>query len=104
MIVCKYKNQNRIFINHRGNVIPCCYLNAEMLEYSAGRRLNSEFTDILNENGGELSVNMNYNTIREAMEGDTWADIVASWDNKPLTKCYVTCNLMDRDTFEDELL
>ena len=104
MIVCKYKTQNRVFINHRGNVIPCCYLNAEMLEYTAGREWNTGLTDILNENGGELSVNMKYNTIEEVMEGDTWSDIVASWDDKPLQKCYKTCNLKDRDTFEDELL
>ena len=103
-IECKYKKQNRIFINHMGNVIPCCHLNSEMLEYSAGRKENTKFTEILNNNGKELSVNIKYNDIDEVMEGDTWQDIVDSWTDEPISKCYKTCKKRNHDIFMKEKL
>lgn len=104
MIDCKYKKQKRIFINHRGNVIPCCHLNSEMMEWSAGKPTGSRFVDVLNDNGGELSINLDYNEIDEAMEGEVWDAIIESWNDVPLEKCYQTCKLKDQDIFEVELL
>jgi len=104
-IECKYKAQGRIFVNHMGNVIPCCHLNSEMLEYSVGRKENTMFTDILNENAGELSVNLKYNGIKEVMEGDVFNGIMDSWDtNKPVQKCLKTCKKKKHDIFVKEIL
>jgi MoaA/NifB/PqqE/SkfB family radical SAM enzyme len=49
-IECKYKQQKRIFVNHNGNVIPCCFLNAQMLEYSATGIVKNKFEEILEKN------------------------------------------------------
>ena len=103
-IQCKYKAQNRIFVNHMGNVIPCCHLNSEMLEYAVGREENTKFTKILNDNQGELAVNLKYNEIQEVMEGDVWQGIVDAWTDEPISKCYTTCKKMVHDTFIQEKL
>ena len=103
-IVCKYKAQNRIFVNHRGNVIPCCHLNAEMLEYSAGREKNTKFTDILNDNEGEKAVNLSHNEIKDVMNGDVWQSIEESWTDVPISKCWKTCKKRQHDIFVKESL
>jgi len=46
-ISCKYGNQKRIFVNHMGNVIPCCHLNAKMLEYPVSNKVKDRFENIL---------------------------------------------------------
>ena len=103
-IVCKYKAQNRIFVNHRGNVIPCCHLNAEMLEYSAGREKNTKFTDILNKNEGEEAINLKNNEIKEVMNGKVWQSIADSWTDVPISKCWKTCKKRQHDIFVKESL
>lgn len=104
-VECKYAAQKRIFINHHGNVIPCCHLNSEMLEYTAGRKENTQFTDILNSNGGSLSVNLKYNDIEDVIEGDTFNDIIDSWkSDTPLTKCFKTCKKRQHDKFIKETI
>ena len=42
MIECKYGKQKRLFINHLGELIPCCYLNAEALNIAAGVDMGSQ--------------------------------------------------------------
>ena len=103
-VQCKYEAQNRIFVNHRGNVIPCCHLNAEMLEYSAGREKNTKFTEILNENQGEEAVNLKNHEIKEVMNGEVWKSIADSWSNEPISKCWKTCKKRQHDTFVKESL
>jgi MoaA/NifB/PqqE/SkfB family radical SAM enzyme len=101
-IECKYAAQNRIFVNHMGNVIPCCHLNSEMLEYSAGRKEHTKFTDILNDNAGELATNLKYNSVHDVLEGDVFNDIKESWTNTPVQKCYKTCKKKKHDIFIEE--
>ncbi len=103
-VQCKYQNQNRIFVNHRGNVIPCCHLNAEMLEYSAGREKNTKFTKILNSNAGEEAINLKNNEIKDVMNGKVWNSIVDSWTNEPISKCWKTCKKRQHDIFVKESL
>ena len=40
MIECKYGNQKRIFINHVGELIPCCYVNAESLNLVSEKKIS----------------------------------------------------------------
>ena len=65
---------------------------------------NTKFTKILNDNQGELAVNLKYNEIQEVMEGDVWQGIVNAWTDEPISKCYKTCKKMVHDTFIQEKL
>lgn len=103
-IECKYLDQKRIFINHNGNVIPCCHLNSEMLEWNVGRKNLTEFGNIVDKNYGKLSSNLQYNNIDEIIEGDFFNDIVESWDTKKIKKCVETCMNKKSDIFEKETL
>ena len=46
MIECKYGNQKRVFINHIGELIPCCYVNSESLNMVAGHPLKTLFGEL----------------------------------------------------------
>ena len=46
MIECKYGNQKRVFINHVGELIPCCYVNAESLNMAAGHSPKTLFGEL----------------------------------------------------------
>ena len=103
-IECKYLKQQRIFINHNGNVIPCCHLNSEMLEWNVGRDNITRFGEIVNKNMGTLATNLKYNDIDEIIEGDFFNDIVKSWPNREIPKCVSTCKKKKHDIFIKEKL
>ena len=46
MIECKYGNQKRLFINHLGELIPCCYVNSESLNMLAGNQSKTLFGEL----------------------------------------------------------
>lgn len=100
-ISCKYLKEKRIFINHLGNVIPCCFLNSKMLEYSVNRVVKDRFEEIIMDNGNELGNNIRYNSIEEIIEGDVFNDIVESWtDGVYIPKCESACKTQNRDIME----
>lgn len=103
-IECKYLKQQRIFINHNGNVIPCCHLNSEMLEWNVGRDNITRFGEIVNQNMGVMATNLEYNDIDEIIEGDFFQDIVDSWPGLEIPKCVSTCKKKNHDTFIKEKL
>jgi len=100
MIECKYGNQKRLFINHLGELIPCCYVNAESLNMLAGNQPKTLF--------GELNAKYNNslynNTIQEILDGSLFNGIINSWNtNNPVEKCKKTCEIKDRDVFIDSI-
>jgi len=101
-IFCKYGNQKRIFINHTGAIIPCCYLNSEALEIHATRTVKTKFGKKYMELGSILSNNLKYNTISEVLNGELFEYIVESWNVDPVEKCWQTCKQKKRDIFIDE--
>lgn len=103
-IDCKYLAQQRIFVNHMGNVIPCCHLNSETLEWAAGRNNLTSYGDMLNDEGGKLAINLEYNTLEEIVEGDVFNNIVDSWKDFSIPKCYQTCKKKKHDKFIKERL
>ena len=103
-IDCKYLKQQRIFINHNGNVIPCCHLNSEMLEWNVGRNNITRFGEIVNQNMGVMATNLEYNDLDEIIEGDFFQDIVDSWKDLEIPKCVATCKKKNHDTFIKEKL
>lgn len=103
-IFCKYGNQKRIFINHTGAVIPCCYLNSESLELHANDTIKTKFGKKYMELGTVLSNNLKYNSISEVLTGELFQYIVNSWSKDPIEKCWQTCKQKKRDIFMDERL
>jgi len=104
-ISCKYKDQKRIFINHTGNVIPCCHLNSKMLEYNASGIIKDNFEQLLNDHNYKKTINLNEVDIDEAISSNIWNEIISSWNtNSPLPRCEQVCKKLKRDKFIKESL
>ena len=104
-VSCKYGNQKRIFINHMGNVIPCCHLNAKMMEYSVSESIKDDFETLLANNDYKNTINLNRVSIKEAINSNVWNGIIDSWDSdNPVPRCMQVCKQMKRDTFLKEEL
>jgi hypothetical protein len=104
-ISCKYANQKRIFVNHMGNVIPCCHLNAKMLEYPVSRKHKDKFEDILEQQDYMSDINLTNVSVDQAINGKVWTDIKESWtsDNR-IPRCEQVCKENKRDKFIKEQL
>jgi MoaA/NifB/PqqE/SkfB family radical SAM enzyme len=104
-ISCKYANQKRIFVNHMGNVIPCCHLNAKMLEYPVSRKHKDKFEDILEQQNYMSDINLTNVSVEQAINGKVWTDIKESWtsDNR-IPRCEQVCKENKRDKFIKEQL
>ena len=98
MIECKYGKQNRLFINHLGELIPCCHLNAEALNMAAGQKPKTQFGSLNKTYDNSLYSN----TIVDVINGPLFKGIINSWDEVPVEKCRATCELKIRDSFEDK--
>jgi MoaA/NifB/PqqE/SkfB family radical SAM enzyme len=104
-IECKYSDQKRIFINHFGDVIPCCHLNAKMLEFNVTHKEKDKFEKILNEHNVKDGMNLKYNTIKEVIEGPVFNAIIDSWTGEDkIKKCVSTCKQKNRDVWVKESL
>ena len=104
-ISCKYGKQKRIFVNHMGNVIPCCHLNAKMLEYSFGLKKRDLFEELLEDSNYKNDINLSSVSIEQAINGKVFNGIIDSWENKnKILKCWNTCKKMKRDIFLQEKL
>lgn len=102
-IKCKYANQKRIFINHMGNVIPCCHLNSKMLEYSVTEEKKDKFEKILSNSDYKNDINIFNNSIDNAITGKVFNNIISSWnDDEKIPKCWNTCKQNNRDKFIKE--
>ena len=104
-ISCKYGNQKRIFINHMGNVIPCCHLNSKMLEYSVTGTVKDKFEQLLVDNDYRNTINLRNTTMQDAINSSVWKGIINSWDSDdPMPRCMQVCKQMKRDKFIQEEL
>ena len=89
-VECLYLHSGIVFINHKGDVIPCCYFNNEHLEVSSpnfkpsNKPNRQRYIDIWLEHGGPLATNMKYNEIKDVINGDFFDAIAESWTQKPL--------------------
>ena len=102
---CKYGNQKRIFINHMGNVIPCCHLNSKMMEYSASGEHKDAFETLLETNNYKETINLANASIEDAITSDIWQGIQDSWaSDEPMPRCMQVCKQMKRDVFIKEEL
>ena len=101
-IVCKYANQKRIFINHTGALLPCCFFNSEFLQTYAGNQAKTMFDHAYEKNGGVLFNSLKYISPSEVIEGDLFKEIVESWKTKPMERCWNTCKRAKQDIFIHE--
>lgn len=104
-ISCKYGNQKRIFVNHMGNVIPCCHLNSKMMEFSVSNNVKDRFEEILIENDYMNNINLANVSLEEAMNSNVWNSIKSSWTSKNrIPRCESVCAEKKRDKFIKEQL
>ena len=104
-ISCKYGNQKRIFVNHNGNIIPCCHLNSKMLEYNVSRIIKDDFEVLLAKNDYINTINLKTTTIDDAINSDIWIGIIDSWNTEsPILRCKQVCKQKKRDVFLKEKL
>ena len=104
-ISCKYGNQKRIFINHMGNVIPCCHLNSKMMEYSVTGEVKDQFEQLLLDNNYIDTINLQNVSIKDAIHSTVWQNIQQSWDSdNPVPRCMQVCKQMKQDKFIKEEL
>jgi MoaA/NifB/PqqE/SkfB family radical SAM enzyme len=102
-IECRYGNQKRIFVNHLGAMIPCCYVNAATLKYLATKKpAGDDYKMMLEDAGAELDISLEYNTVDEIIHGDLWTGIISSWNtDTPIKTCEKKCKKNFRDEFEN---
>ena len=103
-IVCKYGEQNRIFISHTGVVLPCCFFNSEFLQSFATNQYYTDFQKLYRDTGELLSSSLKYNTPDEIIDGELFEGVINSWHSKPLSRCWSTCKQARQDVFLGETL
>jgi len=104
-ISCKYANQKRIFVNHMGNVIPCCHLNAKMLEFPVSGVHKDKFEDLLTQHDYQHDINLKNTSLAAAINGKVWTGIRDSWTSDVrIPRCEQVCKQNKRDIFIKELL
>tara|TARA_Y200000002_G_scaffold68079_1_gene52941 strand:- start:23326 stop:24267 length:942 start_codon:yes stop_codon:yes gene_type:complete len=104
-ISCKYANQKRIFVNHMGNIIPCCHLNSKMLEYPVSGNKKDRFEEILDEEKYMDDINIKNVSVEQAINGKVWNAIKNSWEsNNRIPRCEQVCKQNKRDVFIKEQL
>ena len=88
-----------------GNVIPCCHLNAKMLEYPVSGKNKDKFEDILEQQDYMSDINLTNVSVEQAINGKVWTDIKESWtsDNR-IPRCEQVCKENKRDKFIKEQL
>jgi len=104
-ISCKYSGQKRIFVNHMGNVIPCCHLNSKMMEFSVTEKSKDRFEEILVDNDYKNDINLANVSVKQALHGKVFTDIMNSWDSdNKIPKCIQACKQNNRDHFTKQQL
>ena len=104
-ITCKYGSQKRIFVNHMGNVIPCCHLNSKMLEFAVNNKVKDRFEEFLVEHDYMNDINLANVTLDQAMNSKVWNSIKNSWnEDSRIGKCESVCAEKKRDVFIRESL
>jgi len=101
-IQCRYLNNGFLFINHLGDIIPCCYFNRSHLINAANSKLdgdNLRYIQNWKEFGGELATNLKYNEIVDVIEGDWFQNIALSWKSDPHAMCLSKCKKNNVHTF-----
>ena len=103
-IICKYGEQNRIFISHTGVLLPCCFVNSEFLQSYATNEYFTDFQQLYKNTGGILNNNLKYSEPNEIIEGELFSSVVNSWSKKPISRCWTTCKQAKQDVFIGESL
>lgn len=93
-ISCFAKNTKSLYIDHRGYIIPCCYLAAH--EYVSTLKHVNDGWNILWDNYGKEKCNLRRYSWEEILEGQFFNGVEESWDKTypegRLSSCALTCS------------
>ena len=77
-----YLQSRRLFLNHKGYVIPCCHLNSDTLKLIYGREGNDDKYRLFWETEGKESVNIHHNNFEKILDSDYYHGIIESWNDE----------------------
>jgi len=100
-VSCRYLQSKRLFLNHRGYLIPCCHLNSDTLKLIYGREGNDNSYRLFWETEGKDSINIHKREIKNILDSDYYHGIIESWNDNPFDRCVKTCAQGNHDEFED---
>lgn len=101
-VSCRYLQSRRLFLNHKGYVIPCCHLNSDTLKLIYGREGNDDKYRLFWETEGKESINIHHNNFENILDSDYYHGIIESWTDEPFDRCVSTCAHKNHDEFEDD--
>jgi MoaA/NifB/PqqE/SkfB family radical SAM enzyme len=113
-IDCVVKKEKSIYIDHRGDVYPCCWVGAVPYTWqntqdgaqSVRKEMYREHLELLNDLNGPESINAIFRPLKDIINDSRWQEI---WDKIWLEKrsivCARTCGSVDfsqpKDQFKD---
>lgn len=106
-VECRYLTQGFAFINHLGEVVPCCYMNPDHLNASSPNFVHTNthhnrYINTWKEFGGSMATNIKYNEIKDVIEGDFFDWVADSWNDKTnlLSRCEHFCKKKQQNKFQ----
>lgn len=87
-IKCPKHEQNEIFMDYSGNIIPCCMLSQDWWNPN----FNTKSLFSLLKKSGSRSINLNYHSLEEIFNSQFYVDTLPqSLKHKPMPKCVHYC-------------
>lgn len=113
-IDCIVKKEKSIYIDHRGDVYPCCWVGAVPYTWQntsdgahlVRQEMNKEHLELINSLGGKDSINALTNKLKDIIENEKWQTVWEKiWMEKKSIVCARTCGSVDfsqpKDQFRD---
>lgn len=105
-IKCRYGNEGKFFINHKGDIVPCCFVNHFHMKrydkYPVEEIYDGQdYIEMFERHGGTLATNMRYNQVEDVLQGDFFQSIKDAWNDTPIKRCSDRCkfNVMHKNEF-----
>ncbi len=99
---CRYLQKKRLFLSHKGYLLPCCHLNSDTLKVMYGNYDADPQYALLWQTEGQENININKRNIPEILDSDYFHGIIDSWNTQPLSRCISTCSNKNYDILEDD--
>lgn len=80
-------DEEAIYINYEGKVLPCCMFNASLTDEC----YMDEMTPYINENNGNWN-SLEHNSLEEVMNNKWWHKLYGHLDTTPCTVCIHSCD------------
>jgi MoaA/NifB/PqqE/SkfB family radical SAM enzyme len=113
-INCVVKRDKSVYIDHRGDVYPCCWVGAVPYTWQnttdgaqlVRKEMYQEHLNLVDYVGGSRSINALTNPLKDIIDNPLWQAVwEKSWEEKKLIVCARTCGSVDfsqpKDQFKD---